>query len=111
MFYSIIGATLLISENYDLIMRALNKALFIIPKLRPIARVTTTGMVGRKTRGVLVFTIFSIILTMNVMIFSTAESIKIGVVDEHNWRSDDIDIVVDAQTPVPGIAENTTFFI
>jgi ABC-type antimicrobial peptide transport system permease subunit len=106
MFYSIIGATLLISANYDIIMKSLSKALFVFPKLRPIARVTTTGMVGRKTRGVLVFTIFSIILTMNVMIFSTAESIKIGVVDEHNWRTDGVDVVVDVQTPVPGIAEN-----
>ncbi|MHA2029824.1 MAG: ABC transporter permease [Candidatus Kariarchaeaceae archaeon] len=103
MFYMIIGATLLVSTNYEIIMRGLGRFLFLFPKLRAIAQVTTTGMIGRKTRGVLVFTIFSIILTLNVFVISTADSIRIGLVDEHDWRSDGIDVVVDVQSPVSGL--------
>jgi len=105
MFYSIMGATMLISVNYELLLRSIGRFLSIFPKLRGISQVTTRGMIGRKTRGVLVFSIFSIILTMNVMILSTAESIRIGLVEDFEWRTDGIDVVVDARLPLDGIQE------
>ncbi|MHA2251833.1 MAG: ABC transporter permease [Candidatus Kariarchaeaceae archaeon] len=108
MFYMIFGATLLISQNYEFLMRILNKFLSLFPKLRPISQVTSSGMIGRKTRGILVFTIFSIILTLNVFVISTAETIRTSLVDEYGWRSDGVDVVVDVQAPVPGITGNLT---
>ncbi|MCG3217495.1 MAG: FtsX-like permease family protein [Candidatus Heimdallarchaeota archaeon] len=105
MFYTITGATMLISVNYEFLLRSIGRLLSIFPKLRGISQVTTRGMIGRKTRGVLVFTIFSIILTMNVMILSTAESIRIGLVEDFEWRADGIDVVVDARLPLEGIQE------
>ncbi|MCE7734909.1 MAG: ABC transporter permease [Candidatus Heimdallarchaeota archaeon] len=106
MFYMVVGATMIISTNYEFLMRSLGKFLFLFPKLRAISQVTTTGMIGRKTRGILVFTIFSIILTLNVFVISTADSIRVGLVDEHDWRSDGVDVVVDVQSPVSGLADD-----
>jgi ABC-type antimicrobial peptide transport system permease subunit len=105
MFYSIIGATLIISQNYEYIMKFVQTMFSKSTNLRAISQVTTRGMIGRKTRGVLVFTIFSIILTLNVFIISTSHSLKIGMVQDYDWRSDGVDVVVNIETPVPGVAD------
>ena len=102
-FFSVIGSTMLIAVNYDMLMNALTKFLFLFVGLGAIGQVTTRQMIGTKSRGILVVTILTLILLMAIFLVSLAETTRTGSVDALNGQSKDVDIVVSINAPIPGI--------
>ncbi|MHA2249682.1 MAG: ABC transporter permease [Candidatus Kariarchaeaceae archaeon] len=99
LMYLVIGSTMLVIVNFDQIMMALNKVLFFFSRARSVAQITTTQMVGKKSRSTLVFTIFTLILVLNVFLASTANTMRNNLVNQYEWRSHGIDLVVDVEVP------------
>ncbi|MHA2090867.1 MAG: ABC transporter permease [Candidatus Kariarchaeaceae archaeon] len=99
LLYLVIGSSMLIIVNFEQIMRGLNKVLFAFSSARGIAQVTTNQLIGKKSRATLVFTIFTIILVLNIFLSSAANTMRTNYVDQYEWRSYGIDVVVDAEVP------------
>jgi hypothetical protein len=94
LLYMIVGSTLIVSENYNDILRFIGKMLFFVPGMRAITQVTTRQMIGKKSRGVLVYTILTVILVLTIFIASAAHTMRGGVVDLYDDLSDGVDVVV-----------------
>jgi ABC-type antimicrobial peptide transport system permease subunit len=104
LLFVIAGSSLLVSQNYEFLMNTINKMLFLFAGLMAISQVTTKQMIGKKSRGVLVFTILSIILVLTIFITSAAETQRVGAVDLYDELSDGVDLVVSVDNPVAGVA-------
>lgn len=105
LFYLIIGSVMLIAVNYNSIMNSLNKLLFAFTGLRAVSQVTTRQMIGQKTKGILVFTIFTLILTLTIMMASLSSTWNVGLVQDFGVRSQGVDVVVSVDSPVVGIED------
>ena len=104
LMYLVAGSTILVIVNFDQIMYGLNRVLFFFSGARSVAQVTTSQMIGKKSRSTMVFTIFTLILVLNVFLASTASSMRTSFVDQYEWRSRGIDVVVDTEVPSDEIA-------
>ena len=62
-------------------------------------------MVGKKSRGVLVFTILTIILFLMILISIYSSTMQSGAINLFDKYSDGVDIVVSTDNAFPGTAE------
>ncbi|OLS25765.1 MAG: putative ABC transporter permease YknZ [Candidatus Heimdallarchaeota archaeon LC_2] len=105
LLFMIVGSTIIVSVNYDSILEFVGKVLFFFTGMRAITQVTTRQMIGKKNRGVMVYTILTVILVLTVFIASAAETQRITVVDEYANLTDGVDIVVVTDNAFDGTAE------
>lgn len=105
LLFMIVGSTLLVSVNYDAILKGVNKLLFLIVGIRAISQVTTRQMIGKKNRGVLIYTILTVILVLTIFIASAAETQRFSVVNAYDQLSDGVDIVVVTDNAVEGTSD------
>lgn len=105
LLFMIAGSTILVSVNYDSILQGVNKLLFLIVGVRAISQVTTRQMIGKKNRGVLIYTILTVILVLTIFIASAAETQRFSVVDAYDEFSDGVDIVVVTDIAVEGTGD------
>lgn len=105
LLFTITGSTILVSVNYADILTGIGKLLFVITGIRAITQVTTRQMVGKKNRGVLVYTILTVIMVLVIFIASGAETQRVAVVGRYAGLSDGIDIVVTTDSAIDGIEE------
>jgi putative ABC transport system permease protein len=103
LLFVIAGSSLLVSQNYEFLMNGISKFLFFFAGLMAISQVTTKQMIGKKSRGVLVFTILSIILVLTIFITSAAETQRVGAVDLYDELSDGVDIIVSVDDPATNV--------
>ncbi|MHA2278697.1 MAG: ABC transporter permease, partial [Candidatus Kariarchaeaceae archaeon] len=97
LLYLTLGSSLLAVNNFEEIMLLINRLMFQVPKMRAISQVTSKQLIGKKTRATLVFTIFTIILILSVFLTSTANTMRNNFVDQYEWRSYGIDVVVNSE--------------
>jgi ABC-type lipoprotein release transport system permease subunit len=68
LLYIVVGGTLLVSVNYEWLMNSISRMLFFIVGLRAISQVTTKQMIGKRSRGLLIVTILTVILFLRILI-------------------------------------------
>ncbi|MCH8907052.1 MAG: FtsX-like permease family protein [Candidatus Heimdallarchaeota archaeon] len=105
LLFMITGSTILVSVNYTDIMNGVGRILFAITGIRAISQVTTKQMIGKKNRGVLVYTILAVILVLVIFIASSAETQRVAVVGRYSGLSDGIDVVVTTDNAIDGVEE------
>jgi ABC-type lipoprotein release transport system permease subunit len=105
LLFLIVGGTLLVTVNYEWLMNSISRMLFLITGLRAISQVTTKQMIGKKSRGVLVVTILTIILFLIIVISIYTTTMRIGAVDLFDRFSDDVDLVVSTDNAFNNTAE------
>ena len=105
LLFIIIGGTLLVSVNYESLMNLTNRILFFFTGLKAISQVTTSQMVGKKSRGVLVFTILTIILFLMILISIYSATMRVGAIELFDRYSDGVDIVVTTDNAFIGTAD------
>ncbi|MFV2014572.1 MAG: ABC transporter permease, partial [Candidatus Heimdallarchaeota archaeon] len=95
--YLTLGSSLLVVNNFEEIMLAINKLMFQVPRMRSVSQVTSKQLIGKKTRATLVFTIFTIILILSVFLTTTANTMRNNFTNQYEWRSYGIDLVVNTE--------------
>ncbi|MCH8906728.1 MAG: FtsX-like permease family protein [Candidatus Heimdallarchaeota archaeon] len=95
LLYLVIGTAILTINNFEKIMRGLNHVLFTVTGFRAVAQTTTNQLIGKKSRSTLVFTIFTIILILNVFLTSAANTMQTNLVDQYEYRTNGVDVTVD----------------
>ena len=103
LIYTVAGSTILVAQNYDAIMNWLMKGLFLVAGLRAIGQVTTQQMIGKKSRGILVYTILSIILFLSIFFTSAAETQRVNSTTFYDPMSFGVDVQVTVTSPIAGI--------
>ncbi len=94
------GTVVLIGVNLDYLGAGIRMLLGFSEKTRAIGLVVTNVMTEKKVRSLLTFSIFAIILSLNVFVASWSESLERGSIDEWRFYAGGIDIVVDLDIPV-----------
>ncbi|MFX0114817.1 MAG: ABC transporter permease [Candidatus Hodarchaeota archaeon] len=96
----VIGATTIVGANLELLTGLLRKTLSLSKATRATGLVATRFMNSRKTRAVLTFATFAVILSLNFFAGSYAHSQTSG--SRHTWEDyfTRIPMVVESQTPV-----------
>ncbi len=94
------GTVVLMGVNLDYIGAGIRILLGLSEKTRAIGLVVTKVMTEKKVRSLLTFSIFAIILSLNVFVASWSESLERGSVDEWRFYAGGIDIIVDLDIPV-----------
>ena len=102
LMYMIIGSTIVVSVYYEEILQGISKLIFTVSGLRAIGQVTTRSMIGKKNRGILVYTILAVILVLTIFIASAAETQRYSVVDSYEKRSYGVDVVISTDAKVQG---------
>ncbi|MHA2251860.1 MAG: FtsX-like permease family protein [Candidatus Kariarchaeaceae archaeon] len=92
--FIVVGGTLLVAVNYEWLMDTISRLLFLIIGLRAISQVTTKQMGGKKTRGILISTILTIILFLIIIISVYTSTMESGGVNIYDRYSDGVDLVV-----------------
>lgn len=105
LLFIVVGGTLLVSVNYEWLMNSVKKILFLLVGLRAISQVTTKQMIGKKSRGVLIVTILTIILFLIILISIYTTTMRIGAVNLFDGYSDGVDLVVTTDNTFNNTAE------
>ncbi len=103
LLFQLFGLIVLISANYNSILKFINKILSPFKSLRSCSQVTTKYMNGKKSRGLLAFTVLTLILTTIIFVISSAETQRTSLVAAYEERSDNMDIVMNVDFPHPEI--------
>ncbi len=94
------GTVVLMGVNLDYLGAAIRILLSFTERTRAIGLVVTKVMTEKKLRSLLTFSIFAIILSLNVFVASWSESLERGSIDEWRYYAGGMDIVVDLDIPV-----------
>ena len=105
LLFIVVGGTLLVSENYHWIMNSIGRILFFIVGLRAITQVTTKQMIGKRSRGVLIITILTIILFLLILIGIYTTTMRIGAVNLFDGYTDGVDLVISTDNTFNNTAE------
>ena len=97
LLYLVTGSSMLVINNFDSMMRGINAFFMKFTRVRPISQVTSTQLIGKKTRATLVLTIFTLILVLNVFLISAAQTMRNNYVGQFEWRTYGNDIVVNTE--------------
>ncbi len=103
LLYMIIGSAMLVIVNFEAIMGTINKIFFIFTPLRAVSQVTTKQLIKKKSRATLLFTIFTIILIINVFVSTISVTMTESLVNQYEWRSQGNDILINTQVPSDNI--------
>jgi ABC-type antimicrobial peptide transport system permease subunit len=110
---AVIGATTIVGANLETLTAGLRKFFSLSKKTRATGLVATRYINARKSRAVLTFATFAVILSLNFFIGSYAETQMKG--SSHTWESymSGVSLVVESQSPFnlstvdyPGILQN-----
>ncbi len=94
------GTVVVVGVNLEILGAFLRKTLALFEKTRAIGVISTRSMTSKKLRAVLTFSIFAIILSINVFAATWGVSVEKGSVDLWAFYSGRVDIIVDLDVPV-----------
>ncbi len=97
----IAGSCLLIGVNLDYLATFIRKTVGIFGPMKAIALVAMEQMASKKVRSTLVFAIFSVVLTMNIMLAIWSQSLRYGTDETIEIESGGADIVIVADQDIP----------
>ncbi|MHA2233586.1 MAG: ABC transporter permease, partial [Candidatus Hodarchaeales archaeon] len=97
----IAGSCMLIGVNLDYVAVAIRKAAGVVPALKAISLVAMEQMATKKVRSTLVFAIFSVVLTMNIMLAIWSYSYRYGADETVELVSGGTDVIIVADQDVP----------
>lgn len=97
----IAGSCLLIGVNLDYVALAIRRAAGIVPALKAISLVAMEQMASKKVRSTLVFAIFSVVLTMNIMLAVWSYSYRYGADETVELVAGGTDVIIVADQDVP----------
>lgn len=100
--FSLIGGScILIGVNLDYVASAVQKIISVIPGMKAIALVAMQQMASKKGRSTMVFAIFSVVLTMNILLAAWSHSMRWGADETVELTSGGTDIIIIADQPIP----------
>lgn len=100
--FSLIGGScILIGVNLDYVANAVQRIISIVPGMKAIALVAMQQMASKKGRSTMVFAIFSVVLTMNILLAAWSHSMRFGADQTVELASGGTDIIIVADQPIP----------
>jgi hypothetical protein len=103
----LIGSILLVALNLPALMRLLRSVLIRIKGLKGVGQISPALISSHTTRSTLTFAIFTIILTLNVVV-ATLIPTNLGTVNQYDQESRGVDLTVFLNKP-EAIINGTTF--
>jgi ABC-type antimicrobial peptide transport system permease subunit len=97
---AVIGATTVVGANLEIITAIMRKMFSFTKTTRAAGLVSTRYINSRKSRAVLTFATFAVILSLNFMLGSYVETQNIGYKDSMEDNFTNVQIVVESQTPM-----------
>ncbi|MHA2371046.1 MAG: FtsX-like permease family protein, partial [Candidatus Hodarchaeales archaeon] len=97
----IAGSCIFIGVNLEYVALTISKTVGVIANFRAIALVAMEQMASKKIRSTLVFAIFSVVLTMNIMLAIWSYSYRYGADETVELISGGTDVVVVADQDIP----------
>ena len=105
LLYMIVGSSIVVSVNYDRILNLVGKIFTLGYGNHAITQVTVNQMKGKKNRGVMVYTILTVILLLTIFIASAAQTQRVSIVNAYDGYSDGVDILVATDNAFSGTAD------
>ncbi|MFW9915715.1 MAG: ABC transporter permease [Candidatus Thorarchaeota archaeon] len=100
-FSLIAGNCILIGVNLDYLANIVRKVISVIPGMKAIALVAMEQMASKKGRSTMVFAIFSVVLSMNILLAAWSHSTRFGADRTVELASGGTDIIIVADQPIP----------
>ena len=95
----IIGAVLLVGINLSLIMNVLRRILIQFNRLKAVAEISPALIASHRTRSTLVFAVFAVVLTLNVMVASLVATESNATLGSANSDARGVDFSVALSKP------------
>ncbi|MFQ5978661.1 MAG: ABC transporter permease [Candidatus Heimdallarchaeota archaeon] len=100
-FSLIAGNCILIGVNLDYVATGVRRAISVIPGMKAIALVAMEQMASKKGRSTMVFAIFSVVLSMNILLAAWSHSTRWGADQTVELAAGGTDLVIVADQPIP----------
>jgi ABC-type antimicrobial peptide transport system permease subunit len=100
-FSLIAGNCILIGVNLNYVATAVRTVISVFPGMKAIGLVAMEQMASKKGRSTMVFAIFSVVLTMNILLAAWSHSMRFGADRTVELASGGTDIIIVADQPIP----------